>query len=135
MADQIKDKLTELREKFTVLKEERIRIGLLIEEGDQKVDEVDSQLREEKQQRREQASLAFQAIGEGNKEISILRAESGVLDTQMRQLFAEIGRYVSRNTRQNPACAAAAASHHGLVEVMRALRRSVALNYRLAGNA
>ena len=38
-------------------------------------------------------------IGEGNKEISILRAESGLIDTQMRQLYAEIGRYVSRNTQ------------------------------------
>lgn len=133
--DQVKARLIELRDIFNKLKEERIRIGLLIEEGDHKVDEVDSQLKAEKRQRREHASEAFHAIGEGNKEISILRAESGLLDTQMRQLFAEIGRYVSRNTRQDPACAAAASGHHGLVEVMRALRRSIALNHRLAGNA
>ena len=132
---KVKARLIELREKFNRLKEERIRIGLLIEEMDLKVDEVDSQLKEEKKQRREHASQAFHAIGEGNKEISILRAESGLIDTQMRQLFAEIGRYVSRNTRRDPACAAAASAHHGLVEVMRALRRSIALNHRLAGNA
>lgn len=132
---KVKIRLIELREKFTTLKEERIRIGLLIEQGDLKVDEVDSQLKEEKRERRLQASEAFHAIGEGNKEISILRAESGIIDTQMRQLFAEIGRYVSRNTRRDPACAAAASTHHGLVDVMRALRRSVALNHRLAGNA
>jgi hypothetical protein len=132
---KVKLRLIELREKFTTLKEERIRIGLLIEQGDLKVDEVDSQLKEEKRERRLQASEAFHAIGEGNKEISILRAESGIIDTQMRQLFAEIGRYVSRNTRRDPACAAAASTHHGLVDVMRALRRSVALNHRLAGNA
>jgi chromosome segregation ATPase len=132
---KVKTRLIELRDKFNKLKEERIRIGHLIEQGDLKVDEVDSQLKEEKRQRREQASEAFQAIGEGNKEISILRAESGLIDTQMRQLFAEIGRYVSRNTRGDSACSAAASSHHGLVEVMRALRRSVALNHRLAGNA
>ena len=133
--EKVKARLVELRAKFTTLKEERIRIGLLIEQGDLKVDEVDEQLKEEKRQRRLQASEAFQAIGEGNKEISILRAESGLIDTQMRQLFAEIGRYVSRNTRRDPACAAAAVSHQGLVDVMRALRRSVALNHRLAGNA
>lgn len=132
---KVKAKLIELREKFTKLKEERIRIGLLIDQGDLKVDEVDEQLKEEKRQRRLQASEAFHAIGEGNKEISILRAESGLIDTQMRQLAAEIGRYVSRNTRQDPACAAAAASLQGMVDVMRALRRSVALNHRLAGNA
>jgi chromosome segregation ATPase len=130
-----KERLVELRDKFSALKQERIRIGHLIEEGDAKVDAVDEKLKEKKQHRRLQASDAFEVIGEGNKELSILRAESGVLDTQMRQLYAEIGRYVSRNTRQDPACAAAAAAHHGLVEVMRALRRSVALNHRLAGNS
>lgn len=132
--EKVKARLVELREKFTTLKEERIRIGLLIEQGDLKVDEVDEKLKEEKRGRRLQASEAFHAIGEGNKEISILRAESGLIDTQMRQLFAEIGRYVSRNTRRDPACAAAATSHQGLVDVMRALRRSVALNHRLAGH-
>jgi myosin heavy subunit len=128
-----KARLGELRDKFSALKQERIRIAHLIDEGDAKVDAVDEKLKEEKQQRRFQASEAFEVIGEGNKELSILRAESGLLDTQMRQLHAEIGRYVSRNTRRDPACAAAAAAHHGLVEVMRALRLSVALNHRLAG--
>jgi chromosome segregation ATPase len=133
--EKVKARLVELREQFTKLKQERIRIGLLIEEGDAKVDEADEQLKEEKRQRRLHASEAFQAIGEGNKEISILRAESGLIDTQMRQLYAEIGRYVSRHTRQDPACAVAAASHQGMVDVMRALRRSIALNHRLAGNS
>jgi hypothetical protein len=67
--------------------------------------------------------------------MSFLRAESGVLDTQMRQLYAEIGRYVSRHAKHNTACAEAASSHQGLVDVMRALRRSIALNHRLAGTA
>jgi chromosome segregation ATPase len=128
-----KARLVELREKFAVLKQERIRIGQLIDEGDAKVDAVDEKLKQEKQQRRVQASETFEVIGEGNKDLSVLRAESGLLDTQMRQLYAEIGRYVSRNTKRDPACAAAAAAHHGLVDVMRALRRSVALNHRLAG--
>jgi len=130
-----KARLVELRDKFSTLKQERIRIGHLIDEGDAKVDAVDEKLKEEKQQRRLQASEAFEVIGEGNKELSILRAESGLLETQMRQLYAEIGRYVSRNTKRDPACAAAAAAHHGLVDVMRALRRSVALNHRLAGTS
>jgi chromosome segregation ATPase len=127
-----KARLIELREKFSALKQERIRIGRLIDDGDAKVDAVDEKLKEEKQQRRLQASNAFEVIGEGNKELSILRAESGLLDTQMRQLYAEIGRYVSRNTKRDSACAAAASAHHGLVDVMRALRRSVAFNHRLS---
>jgi chromosome segregation ATPase len=132
---KVKARLLELKTRFGELKQERIRIGELIEMGDAKVDLVDEKLKEQRQQRRVKASDAFQLIGEGNKEISTLRAESGLIDTRMRQLYAEIGRYVSRNVHQDPACAAAAASHRGLVDVMRALRRSIALNHRLAGTA
>jgi chromosome segregation ATPase len=131
----VKQRLQELKTRFAELKQERIDVGHQIEEGDRKVDEVDALLKEEKRQRRLLASEAFEAIGEGNKEISVLRAESGLLETRMRQLYAEIGRYVSRHSHQDPACVAAAASHRGLVDVMRALRRSVALNHRLAGNS
>lgn len=132
---QVRARLLELKDRFNVLKQQRVEVGELIEQGDAKLDLVDEKLREQRQQRRVQASEAFQVIGEGNKEISILRAESGVLDTQMRQLYAEIGRYVSRHANHDPACAAAAASHQGLVDVMRALRRSIALNHKLAGTA
>lgn len=132
---KVKERLLDLKGRFADLKDERIRIGKLIEEGDAKVDLVDEKLKEQRQERRVKASEAFHVIGEGNKEISGLRAESGLIDTRMRQLYAEIGRYVSRHTHQDPACAAAAASHRGLVDVMRALRRSIALNHRLAGTA
>ncbi len=132
---KVKASLADLKTRFAELKSKRIAIGELIEEGDAKLDVIDEKLREKRQERRLLASEAFQVIGEGNKEISILRAESALLDTRMRQLYAEIGRYVSRHANQDPACAAASASHHGLVEVMRALRRSIALNHKLAGNA
>lgn len=132
---KVKTRLGELKARFSELKMDRITVGEAIEKGDVRVDLVDEKLKEKRQERRVQASEAFQVIGDGNKEISILRAESGVIDTRMRQLYAEIGRYVSRHSNQDPACAAAAASHHGLVDVMRAMRRSIALNHRLAGTA
>jgi CRISPR/Cas system CSM-associated protein Csm2 small subunit len=99
------------------------------------LDVVDAQLNEKKQSRRLHASEAFQVISEGNKEISILRVESGLLDIQMRELYAEIGRFVSRNTHLHPKCATAASAHKGQVDVMLALRRSIVLNHRLAGTA
>ena len=133
--EAVRSRLAGLKAKFAELKQARIDIGDQIEAGDAKVDIVDSQLNEKKMARRVDASAAFQIIGDGNKEMSLLRAESGLLDTQMRQLYAEIGRFVSRHVGQNPACTAATASHHGLVDVMRALRRSIALNHRLAGTA
>jgi chromosome segregation ATPase len=132
---EVKRRLADLKLQFSDLKKQRLLIGAEIEAGDDKVDLVDEQLNEKKKDRRLHASEAFQVISEGNKEISILRAESGLLDTQMRQLYAEIGRFVSRNTLRHPACAAAASSRQGMVDVMRALRRSIALNHRLAGTA
>ncbi|MEO5914008.1 MAG: hypothetical protein ABIS50_07220 [Luteolibacter sp.] len=133
--EDVKSRLTGLKSKFSELKQQRIQIGVDIEEGDAKVDLVDAKLNEKRLARRVHASEAFQIIGDGNKEMSILRAESALLDTQMRQLYAEIGRFVSRHALHHPACAAAASSHRGLIDVMRALRRSIALNHRLAGTA
>lgn len=130
---EVKRRLADLKLKFSDLKKQRLLIGAEIEAGDDKVDLVDEQLNEKKRDRRMHASEAFLVISDGNKEISILRAESGLLDTQMRQLYAEIGRFISRNTHHHPACATAASSHQGLVDVMLALRRSIALNHRLAG--
>jgi chromosome segregation ATPase len=129
---KVTTRLIDLRAQFSELKQQRILIGDQIEEGDAKVDLVDEKLNVKKQDRRAQASAAFQVIGECNRQLSILRAECGVLDTRMRQLFSEIGRHVSRHANHDPTCAAAAASCQGLVEVMRALRRSIALNHRLA---
>ncbi|MCX6865363.1 MAG: hypothetical protein NTV46_03945 [Verrucomicrobia bacterium] len=130
---KVKARLVELRTRFSELKQERIHIGEMIEAGDAKVDLIDNKLKAYRQDRRVSASAAFQLIGEINRELSLLRAESGVLDTRMRQLFAEIGRYVSRHANLDPVAAAAAASCRGMVDVMRELRRSIALNHRLAG--
>jgi len=130
----VKERLLQLKNRFGELKDQRIAIGQEIENSDAEVERVDEKVKETRQSRRVSASEAFLVIGDGNKEISTLRAESGVLDTQMRQLYAEIGRYVSRNAYSDPSCAAAVSEHRGLVDVMRAIRRSIALNHQLAGN-
>ena len=132
---EVKARLVELRTKFSELKELRAEIGKEIGAIDAQLDLVDTEIKGKKVDRRVMSSGAFQVIGEGNKEISILRAESAVLDTQMRQLYADIGLYLSRNAGRNPACAKAVASHKGLVDVMMAIRRSIILNQRLGGSA
>lgn len=131
--EKVKTRLVELKTHFSELKRQRIQIGQDIEAGDEKVDLVDEKLKKYKKNQRLRGLDASERIGERNKKISILLAESAVLDTQMRQLYAEIGRFVSRNIHRHPGCRAAVESKRGLVEVMRALRRSIALNRRLAG--
>lgn len=131
--EKVKERLAVLKREFTELKEDRIRIGREIDAGDAELDLLERDLEVHKKVRRQHASATFQTIGEINKELAVLRAEHGLLDTRMRQLHGEIGRYVSRHVNQDAHCAEAVKGHRALVDVMRALRRSVALNHRLAG--
>ena len=133
--DQVKNRLLALKQEFVALKQERLAIGEEIDAGDVKLDLIERNLEVHRRERRAHASATFQTIGEINKDLAILRAEDGLLDTRMRQLYADIGRYVSRNVHQDPHCMEATKTHRALVEVMRALRRSVALNHRLAGTS
>lgn len=131
----VQKRLDELKSEFTDLKDKRIKVGQEIEQGDADLDAIDEKLKNIRQDRRLKASDSFQVIGECNKQLSLLHSEIGALDTQMRALHGEIGRYVSRYYQNDPQCAAACASHRALADVMRALRRSIALNLRLSGNA
>ncbi|MDE0836151.1 MAG: hypothetical protein OSA84_07350 [Akkermansiaceae bacterium] len=132
--EKISERLAEVKREFAALKAERHVVAEKITDGDANIDKIDAEIESRKKERREKASEAFQHIGDANQEMSTLRAEFGVFDTQMRQLYTEIGRHVSRNVGRNPAYKKATEQHHGLVEVMRALRKSVALNHKLAEN-
>jgi len=131
--EKVKQRLSELKLQFVALKEERTLVGTKIEEGDKQLDQIDLEIEAFKSERRSQASEIFKVIGEANREISSFRAELGLLDTRIRQLQGEIGRYVSRHSYNDKSCAETVKDHRGLIEVMRALRRSVALNHRLGG--
>lgn len=129
---KISERLAHLKTQFSALKAERHEIAEKIAVGDAKIDAIDSEILKRKKERREKASEAFQHIGDANQEISTLRAELGVLDTRMRQLYTEIGKYVSRCAATDAECRKACKNHQGLVDVMGALRKSIILNHKLA---
>jgi chromosome segregation ATPase len=129
---KVDESLAELKTKFTSLKRERLKIAKEIEAGDLRLDELEEEIRATKRNIGEEASGTVQIIGDAAKETSTLRAELGVLDTRKVQLYAEIGRHVSRNAEKNPACGEAIKDQRMLVNVMHALRRSIAFNHRLA---
>ncbi|MEI7929279.1 MAG: hypothetical protein WCH40_12070 [Verrucomicrobiales bacterium] len=129
----VREKLEELKSKFAELKQQRAKVAGDLEKADLELDEMDTRLAGHRQQRREQASGAFQLIGEANREISSHRAELGLIETQITQLHSEVGRYISRNRYRLPACAEAAKDHRAMVDIMRSLRASVSMNHRLAG--
>ena len=131
--EKTRARMLELKTRFTDLKQDRDRVAALIAEGDAEVDAIDTRLTEERQKHRAEASFAFQQIGQANRDISSHKAQLGLIDTQMRQLFSEIGRHVSRNAFISDQCRSAAKGHIPMIDVMRALRKSVAMNHRLAG--
>ncbi|MCW1883748.1 hypothetical protein OKA04_03345 [Luteolibacter flavescens] len=131
--EKTKSRMLELKSQFTQLKHDRDRIAASIADGDAMVDTIDAELSEERQKHRAEASVAFQQIGQANRDISSFKAQQGLIDTQMRQLYSEIGRHVSRNAFINDQCRSAAKGHIQMIDVMRALRKSVAMNHRLAG--
>jgi predicted nucleic acid-binding Zn-ribbon protein len=130
--EKIKASLTELKGRFSALKDERQKIADEIEKGDAEIDAISDKIRDYKKIQYDHASKAFQVIGDANKEISSLRAEFGMIDSKMVQLHGEIGRHVSRNTSLDPVCAEAARGQTGLIDVMRALRKSITLNHKLS---
>jgi len=129
----VKQRLEAIKDEFTELKNKRIKVGLAIEQGDKAIDALDEQLKNIRQDRRLIASDSFQVISECNKELATLYFEVGNLETQMRSMYSEIGRYVSRHYKNDAQCAAASAAHRSLTDVMRELRRSISLNLRLSG--
>ncbi len=130
----ITNRLIQLKLEFSKLKEERQKVAEKIAQGDAKIDTIDTEILKRKKERRAKASEAFQHIGDANQEISTLRAELGVLDTQMRQLYTEIGKYISRNS-SDPECRKASKEMQWLVDVMGALRKSILFNHKLSGNS
>ncbi|MBU6171069.1 MAG: hypothetical protein KGQ87_06200 [Verrucomicrobia bacterium] len=129
----VRQRLEELKNEFNELKNKRIKVGSAIEQGDKAIDALDEQLKNIRQDRRLMASDSFQVIGECNRELALLYAEIGNLEGQMRSLYSEIGRYVSRYYKNDAQSAAASAARRPLTDVMRELRRSIALNLRLSG--
>lgn len=128
-----RQRMNELRGQFDALKAERTEIAAEIGRQNDKIDKLDSQLDDERKKHRTDAAEAFQMIGEANQKISSYKAEIGLLETEMQQLYGEIGRHVSRSIKTNPVCRDATRDWASMVEVMEALRRSINLNLRLSG--
>jgi len=130
--DKSRKRMTELRNQFDELKIERDAIAALIRGKDQEMDTLETKITAERNLQREEASESFQVIGDANRRISSTKAELGVIETKMQQLYSEIGRHVSLHFRSDPRCQAAVREHKPLVEVMVALRKSIILNQKLA---
>lgn len=131
--EKTQTRMLELRGQFEELKKERDQVARQIEIRDKGLNDIEQKLEIERKKHREEASAAFQQIGDANRAISECKAELGVIETRMLQLFGEIGRHISRNAAVNSECRAATRTQRSMVEVMAQLRKSINLNHRLTG--
>lgn len=93
---------------------------------------IDEQISDQKNHGKSKAMETSQNIGDTNQQISTRRAQLNTIISQMRQLYLEIGRYMSRHSKTNPQCRKICRDLRGLIDVMAALQRSIYYNSRLA---
>lgn len=130
--EKTSSRLAEIRNEFDELKQHRDKIAQDIAAANARIREIEALASEQKNFGKSKATASSHSIGGANQQISAKRAQLNSLNTQMRQLYADIGRHVSLNARIDPECKKAGKSHRGLIDVMAALRRSIQYNFKLA---
>lgn len=130
--EAVKNEIDAMKEEFRSLKQQRTEVAEELEKGDRELDEVNNKLQAIKQEKRDRAAVVFQEIGTINRDLSNIRSEIGNSESQIRHLQAEVGRYISRYYKRNPHCGQVAKSERAMVEVMRMLRISIAMNHKLS---
>lgn len=130
-----REKLKSYKLDFKKLKIIRDEIGAKIKVVDDKIMHVEETLGDDRKRLRNEASSAYQTIGRANRDISKLAADMGVIRTEMKLHFCEIGRYVSHHVGIDPICTQICKDHARLVAQMQSLRSSIALNHKLAAMA
>jgi len=128
-------KLASYKKDFSRLKEERLEIGVSIDQIDQQITRIEDELAGDRKRLRDEAAVAYQSIGKANRDKSKLRAEVGIIENEMKQYYSEIGRYVSNHIGTDPICAEIGKDYSHLIAQMQSLRSSIALNHKLAAMA
>lgn len=130
--DEISKKLESIKAEFEGLKAERQSLAEKIKAKEEQISNIKKKISERKAERNNRAAEAFQHIGEENQNVSTLRTKLGAIDAQMRQMQLEVGRHLSRHAHRDASCRKACRTSRGLVDVMRALRKSIHYNQQLA---
>ncbi len=125
-------RLAEIRDEFEALKQARDKIVQDIEIAHARIQEIDARMGDKKKSDKPASGMDFQFIGDANQQISARQARINSLNTQIRQLHGEIGRYNSLNYPNDPKCKKIGKGHRAQIKVMAALRRSIQYNWKLA---
>lgn len=130
--DASKVELLKLKKHFKGLRARRDSLAAKISTLNEEVEDIDTSIQSRRSDMRDEAFGSYQNIGRANRDISQTRAELGMLESEMVNLFSEIGRYFLAN-RKHPTVAKVASKNRSIISQMAALRASITLNNQLSG--
>lgn len=125
-------RMSVIRADFDKLREERAKIGENIAVVNAKIKEIDRLVSERKKVGQSKVAENWESVGDASQQISVRRTQLNSIQLQIRQLYAEIGRYIILNLPKDPECKKAGKEQRGLIGVMVALRKSIQYNIKLA---
>ena len=133
--DGERQKISSYKLELQSLKNNRDTVGVKIQALDNEIIQIEEMLANDRQRLRDEASSAYQSMGQANRDISKLSAEVALIESEMKSHYSEIGHYVSLHVGIDPACTRLGKEHSSLIAQMKSLRSSIALNHKLAGMA
>jgi chromosome segregation ATPase len=124
--------LHELKRRFHKMRSRRDEIAAQVESNERRVGKIEIEIDARRQGLREEEVDSYQDLGQANRDVTNGRAKLRTIESQMADLFSEIGRFLSTSPHL-PECRGAVRPRRGFVGQVRALRASIGLNNRLAG--
>ena len=124
-AEQIKSEFTTLKQKNTTLLSK-------IKSIDTDIDRLEEEVRAERWEVNKLASDSSLDLNKANRDLSNLRAEMGLLQSQMNQYYSELGNILFSQFKLDRDCRTIAKSQKHFIAILAALRRSIEWNNDLA---
>ena len=128
-----REELKAKRIKFEKIKERREVVDQQITKLQGEFSELSEVIEKENNSIRENAEAQFGTIGKTNKQVTDLRNQLGVIDTEREELCSEVGKFILDNSK-DPTIRAAAQDQRGLLSLIEEVRASSYRHHRIIGN-
>mgnify|MGYP000206335314 CR=1 FL=1 len=127
-----KAKITQLKKKFTDLKEKKIFSDKKLAKQTAILMKISDSLQNSKNTYKDNAVGNYEVMGKANKALSVYRSKIGLLDNKIIAHYNEIGRNISKECFSSDECRRAVKGKFNLCKIMKALRQSIDYNHTLA---
>ncbi len=122
----------QLKSEFTALKQKNVTLVSQIKALDTDIDRLEGEARAERGEFNNQISSPSEDLNKANRDLSNLRSEIGLLQSQMNQHYSELGNILFSQFKHDRDCRTIAKSQKHFIAILAALRRSIEWNNDLA---